>query len=339
MTGLLFPLFLIVSAGIFQGTFGLGMKKFHPLSWGSFWLVFSLIGMLVLPVSTALILVPSVNKAVFSLPPGTLILSVFMGACWGVGSVMFGKAVNYVGLSLTYGISMGLGAVVGSLMPLFVMEKLPGMVAVLTIITGTLVMAFGVVLISCAGMLRDKESEGKEIKEMKGKFKTGLIFAILNGLFTALLNIGYAKAMPSAQAAIEMGVLPRNASIVPWVIVLFGGMAVNVAYAVYLLIKKGACREFIQKKNLPGFAWALATAVMWFAALMLYGQGAALMGKYGTVVGWTMFLALSLVVSNIWGLKSGEWTGFRKPRLIMMAGNGILLLSWLILGFANYLIE
>ena len=40
-------LVLLLLAGFAQGSFGLGMKKQSPLSWESFWLIYSLFAMLV----------------------------------------------------------------------------------------------------------------------------------------------------------------------------------------------------------------------------------------------------------------------------------------------------
>ena len=82
----------------------------------------------------------------------------------------------------------------------------------------------------------------------------------------------------------------------------------------------------------------MLTAVLWFAALGIYGQGAAIMGNLGPVIGWTMFLALSLVVSNAWGLGGGEWRNAPRPLKILLAGDAVLIISWIILGYANSLI-
>jgi L-rhamnose-H+ transport protein len=59
------------------------------------------------------------------------------------------------------------------------------------------------------------------------------------------------------------------------------------------------------------------------------------MGNLGPVIGWVMFMALALIVSNLWGLKTGEWKNLRKPKQYLLIGNAILIISWIILGFAN----
>jgi L-rhamnose-H+ transport protein len=167
-------------------------------------------------------------------------------------------------------------------------------------------------------------------------FYVGLLFAILNGLGAALLNVGFTKAQPAADAAELQGALPRNASLVAWIIVLFGGFVINLAYSLFLLFKNKSFRTYAVPKAGKGIVAALVTSLLWFAALGGYGQGAAIMGELGPVIGWSMFLALSLVISSMWGLKDGEWKGMVSPLRVLLIGDGVLLISWVILGYANY---
>jgi len=50
-------------------------------------------------------------------------------------------------------------------------------------------------------------------------------------------------------------------------------------------------------------------AVMWIGSFYLYGAGAAKLGRWGVVVGWPLFISLSIIVGNLWGLWRGEWRG------------------------------
>ena len=177
-------------------------------------------------------------------------------------------------------------------------------------------------------------------------FWIGLFFCVFNGVAAALLNIGFAYAQPIADKAIEQGAnlapaaraaLGRNASIVQWVVLFWGGVIVNVAYVAYLLLRNKSYRSYCTRGAAKGYLWALATTAMWFLALAFYGQGAALMGDRGVVIGWTMFLALSLVVSNAWGIISGEWKDAPRPLAIIILGNAVLVVSAILLGYANSL--
>ena len=47
MNELLLPIFIVVIASIFQGTFGLGMKYVKPMAWEAWWLIHATVAMVV----------------------------------------------------------------------------------------------------------------------------------------------------------------------------------------------------------------------------------------------------------------------------------------------------
>lgn len=342
MSNFLLSIILVFIAGTFQGTFGLGMKKFSPFSWEAFWFLFSVIGMLIIPILWSSYSANGTFRAIGSASSGMIAVSMLFGALWGVGSILFGLAITYIGMSLTYGITMGLAAVMGAVVPLIRDENISSSPALPFIITGIVIMLAGIVILTFAGIQRDKQmkTDNNSLSEIKtGKlFWVGVIFSVANGVAAALLNIGFIFAQPMVKSAIEMGDKPQNASLIAWVVVLWGGFLVNGGYALYLLLTKRTYYTFLYKGAGRGYISAVITSLLWFAALGIYGQGAALMGSMGPVIGWTMFLALSLVISTIWGLASGEWKGVSKPRFILFIGNGVLIIAWIILGYANSLI-
>ena len=60
-----------------------------------------------------------------------------------------------------------------------------------------------------------------------------------------------------------------------------------------------------------------------------------MLGPLGPVVGWISFNGIALVIANSWGLKDGEWKGYPEAKKVMLIGNGILILSFIVLGIAN----
>jgi L-rhamnose-H+ transport protein len=55
------------------------------------------------------------------------------------------------------------------------------------------------------------------------------------------------------------------------------------------------------------------------------------MAEMGPVLGWPLFMSAIIIVSNIWGLATGEWRGVR-PQTLLTVSLGMLLL---ILGFCT----
>ena len=85
----------------------------------------------------------------------------------------------------------------------------------------------------------------------------------------------------------------------------------------------------------PILANATKSGGCWFAALGVYGQGAALLGEIGPVIGWPILLSLSLIISNYWAYKSGEWNNAKKPFTTLLFGLFVLIISAIVLGLGN----
>ncbi|MGV2794871.1 rhamnose/proton symporter RhaT, partial [Clostridium perfringens] len=56
---MIYGFLLLLAASLFQGSFGLGMKKYQPFSWEAFWVVFSVIGILLIPAGWTWLEVPA----------------------------------------------------------------------------------------------------------------------------------------------------------------------------------------------------------------------------------------------------------------------------------------
>ena len=59
------------------------------------------------------------------------------------------------------------------------------------------------------------------------------------------------------------------------------------------------------------------------------------MGEIGPVIGWPILLGLSLIISNFWAYKAGEWKNARVPFNKLLAGLVVLIISAVVLGLGN----
>jgi L-rhamnose-H+ transport protein len=333
MDSMFLPLALIIFASIFQGSFGLGMKFMAPLKWEAWWLVHATVAMLLFPLTWALLVIPDLFEIIVSVPTNVLLLAMLFGFLWGIGGIMFGKSIPYIGISLTYGIVMGLASSAGSLIPLFQIEEASSIPAFPYIIGGVVVMLVGVAITAYAGIQRDKQSTENRVKNLK----LGLFIAITSGVLSALLNVGFANASPVAAEAALHNVATRNSSLAAWVVVLFGAYIMNAGYSVVLLTRNKSWSSFAVAKSGKAYTWSIVAGLCWFAALGVYGQGAALMGEMGPVIGWPILLGLSLIISNIWAYINKEWKGAKKAFVWLLVGLLVLIVASTILGFANSL--
>jgi L-rhamnose-H+ transport protein len=336
---LVLPLLLVLLASIFQGTFGLGMKYTEPLAWESWWLVHSTVAMLLFPWIWALAVVPELFSVIASSPREALQGGVLFGFLWGIGGIMFGISVPYIGVALTYGIVMGLAAMMGSLIPLVQLENFGANPALPYILTGIVLLLVGVAFVAAAGIMRDRLAvqSGQEIEGVQqGKmFRIGLIIAVVCGVLSSLLNVGFSNTEQVGAVAEQAGALTRNSALARWVVVLTGAYAMNAGYAMFLLFKNKTWGSFATPSSGKAYKWAIVAGLLWFAALGVYGQGAALMGNIGPVIGWPMLLGLALIISTGLGIYTGEWVGARRPFRVMAVGIAILIVSIGILGFSN----
>jgi L-rhamnose-H+ transport protein len=330
---------LIVIASFCLGTFGLGMKYNKPLAWEAFWAIHAITGMLVIPLIWGLIVVPDLFQSIITAPPTAISKGILFGFIWGIGGVMFGLSVQYVGVSLTYGVVMGTTGAIGALVPLFQMEGFASQSSFPIILFGVLMMIVGVAVIAFAGVRRERilAASGIEIEGVKGgeQFKKGIIIVTISGVLSAFINIGFANALPVAENAQKFGASAINSSLAAWIVVLTGAIAFNLLYSVVLLTKNKSWSTF----TLPGIGnavrWAVIAAIFWFGSLGIYGLGAAKMGTLGTVIGWPVFVGLSLIFSNFWAIRAGEWKGLKKPMRIMFGGIAVLIIATVILAYAN----
>lgn len=326
------PFLLVIFASVFQGSFGVGMKYMSPLKWESWWLVHVTIAMVLFPLIWALIAVPGLFDIIGNAPLNAVFIAMLFGFLWGVGGILFGVSIPYIGISLTYGIVMGLASSVGSLIPLFQMDNATSNPAFPVVLAGVGVMLVGVAVTAVAGLKRDKvKNENKK----SGNITKGLVIAASCGILSALLNVGFANAAPVAKVAEASGVITRNSSLAAWVVVLIGAYLMNGGYSVVLLIKNKSWNSFGVAKSGKAYMWAIIAGLCWFAALGVYGQGSALLGEIGPVIGWPMLLGLSLIISNVWAYGAGEWKGAGKAFRLLLLGLAVLILASVILGYAN----
>lgn len=328
---------VLLIAAIFQGSYGLGMKKYAPFSWEAMWAIFSIAGMVITPCVWVSFQVPDFFQYIAATPIDVIVPAALCGLVWGISAIFFGKAIDYIGISLTNGIAYGVSCIVGGLFPIVASGTLPNTNYLIGLGVGIVLLLVGLVFYTQAGIKRDAESSvSQDTEKPKGSFMTGLIFALIGGCGGAAQNVGFTFAGYTSQLAIDAGVSATAASTLPWIIVVsIGGFIANFGYALILLIKNHTFGNYAAKGCQVGYLKSILTGIAWYAALGVYAIATSLLGDYGSVVGWIGFNAGALIISNAWGLKDGEWTGHEEPRKKLFAGLVVLSVALVVLGIAN----
>jgi L-rhamnose-H+ transport protein len=341
MNELLLPIMIVVLASVFQGTFGIGMKYIKPLAWEAWWMVHATVAMVIFPLIWALMVVPDLAGVIAQAPKNELIAGSLLGFVWGVGGIMFGVSVGYIGVSLTYGIVMGLCSIAGALIPFFLRFDSVHPASIPFILAGLVLLAIAVYIVTVAGLQRDRKlaEDGAELSGIKkGKaFRMGLVIASVCGILSAMLAVGFDNTVEIGKIAREAGALERNTALARWVVVLAGAYLMNAGYALILLLKNRSFSSFKTPGMVKALKWSVIAGLLWFAALGTYGQGVALMGEIGTMICWPTMLGLSLIVSNIAALLTGEWKGMGGPLKLMALGVFVIIAATVLMAYASTL--
>jgi L-rhamnose-H+ transport protein len=337
---------VLLLATLFQGSFGICFKKYQPFSWEAFWALFSIIGVLLMPHIWALI---GIGGDYFSYltatPAPKLIGGAVAGFFWGISSIWYSRAIDYIGVSLVTGINMGLSNLLGSLVPMFILGTYPKASTLVMILVGQAILMIGVYVLSKAGFMKQAESEQlpetqvsveeKPSAGKKSKFMVVFIMALASGAGSAAINIGASASNAPVNLAVAGGVKPIYASLLQWTVVFAGGFLANFGYAVYKLVKNKTYTDYFKPGCAIAYGKVLLTSFVWFAALGVYGFAVSILGDLGPVIGWVMFNGLALIVANLWGFKDGEWKGFVRPRNVALIGNLIIIVALVVLGVTN----
>ena len=326
---------LVLLAALLQGTFVLPMTLVRQWSWEHTWATFSLLGMFVFNWIITLVLVPNIFAVYSASPAKDLAILALFGLGWGVGAVLFGLGMERLGMALGYPIIMGLIASLGALIPLLAFFPQTLFTSKgLFLLAGTALVIFGIALCSIAGSRRTP-SEGTSATRSSA-FKIGLAIAIFAGILSCLPNVGVAFGGNVIQAAASLGVPPASAGNTVWALLFTLGCVANLTYCLYLIISKRSLGQYWNRETPRNLGLSAGMALMWIGSFYLYGAGAAKLGRWGAIAGWPLFISLSIVVGNLWGLWRGEWQGApARSRRLLSQGLLVLIVAVLTVALSN----
>ena len=169
-------------------------QKVKQWSWESYWLVQAFFAWLIMPVVIGLFTVPELLTVLRESPSNIKWTAFLLGAAYGFGGMSFGFAIKHIGYSLTYTISIGISAIVGTLVPLMLygtliehFQRPGGMILLL----GMVVAVIGVAGCGWAGYKKEKDLNLLETSGGKSLFNMnrGLALTVFAG--TIGIGIGF----------------------------------------------------------------------------------------------------------------------------------------------------
>ena len=331
---------LMLLGGIFQGIFSFPLKYTSGWKWENTWGAGSLMALVLIPWPLAILTIPSLCEVYASVPFFTIVLALLFGAGWGIGGIFFGKGLDAIGFSIGLALIFGIVSIGGSVIPLAMNHpeaflELPGLVLVL----GMLVMIAGLVISAKAGLLKERdqqiETKAKSGGNPKSTFRIGLIFCILAGLLSSLVNFGFIYGTSLSEASVRMGANPAHAGNAILALVFTANFLVNMGFCVYLLIKNKTFKLFTLKGTGNYWIMAIFMGMLWTGGIVIYGIGTTMIGDLGAYLGFPVLMVVAIITGNIFGLMTGEWKGVSsRPKRLMGIGIIVLVMAIIILGLS-----
>jgi L-rhamnose-H+ transport protein len=324
MTGLLPGILLAMLGGVLNGSFTAPMKFTRGWAWENTWLVYSVVGLLCLPVVIALMSVPDLLSVYQSTDPSAVVLAVVFGFGWGIGSVLFGLGISRLGMALGFAIILGLTAAFGSLIPLVVLSPHELFTTRgLSVLGGLAIVIVGIALCAKAGGMK---SGSEAAAHTRSQYRTGLLFCIGSGIFSSMLNLALAFGAPVAETATRNGATIAAAQNAIWALAVSAGAVANIGYTLLLLFKNQSWGKFAEGRSVGGLLLAAAMGALWMGGISVYGSGAVALGDLGAVMGWPLFMSMVIITGNVWGFATGEWRQTPRAAVRMnLAGVTVLI--------------
>jgi L-rhamnose-H+ transport protein len=315
---------IIFLSGVSNGVFAIPLKYSRRWRWENTWLLFSLFSLVILPWILAIGFVPELWALYSGTPTRFLLLPLGFGFILGIAQVAYGIGIVSVGISIAISVISGVSCVTGALVPLLFLQPsdLLRPRGILLLVSLPILLV-GLVLYGMAGHRRENEQSGlaSEAHVYPWGFSTGLAICIFTGVFGSSLNLGFAFSGEIIRKSLELGGNSTTSTSAVWTLLFGASFIPNLAYCSFLLFRDRGWSRFLVKGWAREAALSTAMALLMLGAFIGYGTGAIVMGRYGTSVGWALFVAATVVASNLSGLIMGEWrdTSQHTRRLLLAA--------------------
>ena len=350
------------TGGLSAASCYLPFRGIRRWSWEIYWLVQGVFSWIVAPPIFAAILVPGFTGVLHGAAVRTLFFTWFWGAMWGIGGLLFGLGVRYLGIALGYTIALGFSTAFGTLVPPLFAGQLEGVVrdrAGQVVVLGVLVCLAAIVVSGLAGRMKERELGGAEAEDAVSPgghgeflFGRGILVASFAGIMSACFAYGLAAGKPISDASrmvlISSGRSDLWQSLPPLGVVLWGGFTTNALWCSGLLIRNRSAAQFVGRAEggnervagmqmVRNYAFAASAGLLWYLQFFFYSMGQTKMGKYD-FSSWTLHMAGTIIFATVWGAVLHEWRGTtRRTRIVGLAGFLLLVLSTVVVGYGNYL--
>ena len=316
-------------------------------SWGTFWLSQALFAWIIMPLVVGWLTVPGFFSILYNAPSKPFWIAFLLGGAYGFGGMSFGKAINYIGYSLTYTMAIGISAVLGTIFPMLIFGKLgsffskPGGDIVLA---GMILSLLGVILCGWAGFKKEKDISSQTVGRKEFNMTVGLLLTIVAGVLSGVFNLSLEYGQPIADMAAQNGAgnFQGNAKMI---VSTSGCFAVNFIWFVVAGIRQHTLKEFLPKGDMSvnrifrNWFWSAFAGTLWCFQFFFYGLGHVKMGNF-QFASWVLHMSMLIFFSYIVGLLMKEWKSVKlNTYIVLVIGLLTLISSFCITSYGSYIGE
>lgn len=334
--------------GLMLGLYALPGKFTKDFQEENTWGLFFMQTMFLVPILVSYFMMENIG-AIYSSPAvqAALPTMIIASILWGIGVMMWGKAIHHIGLSLGFSLFIGTVILVGTLLPIAIKvadvglaQGLPEATQLALILVGVVIILLGILFNGKAGLKRAADTESTEEEDDGKSMSTGIMIAIVGGLLATGFNVAFTVGgAPLGEAVVAAGNPAWMVSLGVMLVVFLSGGVIMAGYFGWQITAKGVWGSFKTPKFGRNFILIFIMAFFHYAASVAYGYGAGLF-DLGPVVVYAIFNTTCVCVAVISGIVTNEWdqaSAAAKKSLYlglgsMVVGVGILTASQVVGG-------
>ena len=350
-------IFFHVIGGFASGSFYVPYKKVKGWHWENYWLIGGLFSWLIIPPIAAWLTVPGFANIISQTSSSTFWWTYFWGLLWGIGGLMYGLGMRYLGMSLGNSVLLGFTSAFGALVPSIYYNIIPtkgkttftellntswGRI----VLAGVIICLIGIYICGKAGVLKEKELPEEKKKESIKEFNLvkGLIVCTISGVLSACFNYGIEAGTPMAEVANNLWKAVNQNETgeflyqnnVTYLVLLWGGLTTNLIWCMRLNARNKTFGDYTNNKMplAKNYFYSALAGAIWFLQFFFYGMGESKLGNGAS--SWILHMAFIILVANLWGIALKEWSGVsRKTLTTIVIGVITIILSVMLVGYGN----
>lgn len=339
---------IFMLGGLAGASFYLPLKRVKQWAWESYWMVYALVGLILVPWVLAFATSPNLLQVLHAAPGKELLYCIVCGALWGFGGLTWGLMIRYLGVGLGLAMGAGLASAAGTIIP--PMLHGPEAIAAMFHTAGGIVSLVaagvslvGIICVGLAGKFKEDELPEEEKKKTVAEFnfRKGMLAALFSGLMSSAMSFGLQGGNHIQELALSLQpVTSRTWAGMPVLVaVLFGGFLVNGSWCLFLNLRNKTTGDYV-RRGVPiggNVLFAFFAGAIWCSQFICFKTGEPQMGS-ASYIGWAVLMGSSILFSQVIGVMLGEWKGTSaKTRTMLALGLIGLVASAAVAGYAGSL--